>query len=244
MASYLNMLFEDQPQVAGDFVHVGALSCVWLALYLCVRHVLFRRFSADTCNRLVSLIHALICGSLPYFVLDMSSWREHVGTPTTDAQLVVLKLSMAYFVYDMFCCLAIELYTTGVDIATLFHHATTIAGLYVGVFQRMSGHELLMCLLLMEASTPFMHMRFVFRELGCSDKAFAQVNDVLFAVVFLLCRNILGLFVVYWTMISETTPWVVKAGGVGIALVSWFWTHKLVSMIIRKVSGTKSKKRN
>lgn len=237
-------MFTDQPQLAEDVQHVVVLSFTWLLLYLFVRYVLFRKFTSDTCNRLVSLVHALVCGSLPYFVLDVSSWKDKVGTRTTDGQLAVLKLSMGYFVYDMFCCLAIEWYTTGVDIATLFHHVTTIAGLYVGIFQRMSGHELLMCLLLMEASTPFMHMRFVFRELGWSEKPFARVNDVLFAVIFLLCRNFLGLFVVYWTMISETTPWVVKAGGVGIALVSWFWTHKLVSMIVRKVSGKKHTKQS
>lgn len=189
-------------------------------------------------------MHALVCGSLPCFVVDLSDWKDKVGTPTTDSQLMVLKLSMAYFVYDMFCCLAIELCATGVDVATLFHHVTTIAGLYVGVFQRTSGHELLMCLLLMEASSPFMHMRFVFRELGWSHRSFAQVNDVLFAVIFLLCRNVFGLFVVYWTLVSETTPWVVKAGGVGIALVSWFWTHKLVSMIVRKFSRKSDQKQS
>lgn len=244
MAPTLNTLLQDYQDFVGDLLHVGALSCAWLFMYLCARHIIFKSFSADTCNRMVSLVHALICGSLPYFVVDLSDWKDKVGTPTTEDQLMVLKLSMGYFVYDMFCCLAIELCTTGVDAATLFHHVTTIAGLCVGVFQRTSGHELLMCLLLMEASTPFMHMRFVFREVGWSDRTFAQVNDVLFAVVFLVCRNVLGVFVVYWTLISETTPWVVKAGGVGIALVSWFWTHKLISMILRKISGKKSTKQS
>jgi hypothetical protein len=41
-----------------------------------------------------------------------------------------MEVSLAYFVYDLLCCLFIEL-----DPVSLVHHVCTIAGLAVGVFQ-------------------------------------------------------------------------------------------------------------
>ena len=41
-----------------------------------------------------------------------------------------MEVSLAYFVYDLLCCLFIEL-----DLVSLAHHVCTIAGLAVGVFQ-------------------------------------------------------------------------------------------------------------
>ena len=41
-----------------------------------------------------------------------------------------MEVSLAYFVYDLLCCLFIEL-----DAVSLAHHVCTIAGLAVGVFQ-------------------------------------------------------------------------------------------------------------
>jgi hypothetical protein len=46
------------------------------------------------------------------------------------AQTRCMEVSLAYFVYDLLCCLCIEL-----DAVSLVHHVCTIAGLAVGVFQ-------------------------------------------------------------------------------------------------------------
>ena len=234
---------EDTDEWVKDAQLVGLSYAMWLTMYMVVRHNLFPKLSADSSNRVVSLVHSCIASITPLLAVDFTALRANVGTPTTEAQLWALRLTLGYFLYDMFCCLAIELTHDGVDVANLFHHIATTSGMWVGVFQRISGQELLMCLGLMEVSNPCMHMRYIFREVKWHDKGIAQVNDVAFALTFLFCRNVLGLFVVTWTTLSPTTPLLVKLGGIGIALVSWFWTHKLVSMIIRKVKGKKSAKK-
>lgn len=234
---------EDTVEWAKDAQLVGMSYGLWLTMYMVVRHVLFPKFSADSANRIVSLVHSCVATVTPLLALDLTALRADVGTPTTEAQLWALRLTLGYFLYDMFCCLAIELTHDGIDVATTFHHIATTSGMAAGVFQRISGHELLLCLVLMEVSNPCMHMRYIFREIKWQDKPVAQMNDVAFALTFLICRNILGVPVVTWTTLSPTTPWLVKLGGIGIALVSWFWTHKLVSMIIRKLKGKKGAKK-
>jgi hypothetical protein len=226
--------------VQSELVTVGCISIAWLSLYMLVRHVLCPSFTAENSNRVVSLVHAVIGFIWPLFVIEWTSLRANIGSPTTDTQLNVLRCSLGYFVYDMFCCFAIELTTTGIDVATAFHHLVTIVGMTVGVFQKISGHELVLCLIMMEASNPCMHARYILRELKLGKSGIAQLNDVLFACTFLLCRNILGTPVVWWTLTSPSPPLLVKAGSVGIALVSWFWAHKLVAMILRKIKKTPS----
>ena len=44
-----------------------------------------------------------------------------------------------------------------------------------------NGTELTLCLMMMEASNPMMHLRFMFKELGWKDKPFAIYNELLFA---------------------------------------------------------------
>ena len=55
-----------------------------------------------------------------------------------------------------------------------------------------NGTELTLCLMMMEASNPMMHLRVMFKELGWKDKKFAIYNDLTFAAIFGLCRLILG----------------------------------------------------
>lgn len=231
------MGFSATQNFADEVALVSALSAAWLAFYLVIRHAFCSKYSADFSNRIVSLVHAALGLVWPWFVLDMTRLQENVGSATTPQQLTLLRVSFAYFFYDMLCCMAIKL-----EPAEMFHHIATLLGLYVGVFERVSGHELLLCLTLMEASNPFLHMRNVFRELGQGGTRLADLNDVAFAVTFLICRNFLGLFVVYWTLTCPQSPCLVKAGGLGILLISLFWTTKLVSLIQRKLFKKPQKK--
>ena len=93
----------------------------------------------------------------------------------------------------------------------------------------------------MELSNPCMQSRYIMKELGYAETTMYEINNAMFALTFLLCRNILGLPVVYWTVCCDTTPLIVKAGGLGILLVSWFWTTKLIAMIQRALGGSKRK---
>jgi TLC domain len=88
-------------------------------------------------------------------------------------------------------------------------------------------------LLMMELSNPFMHLIHMLRELNYGDTAVSQYNKMAFALVFFLCRIVFGPVVVYQTIVSPTSHWIVKAGAAGIQLVSVLWFHKIVGMAMR-----------
>jgi TLC domain len=139
-----------------------------------------------------------------------------VGSPNTSMQVFSLRVSLGYCLDDTLCCLAIELSEGKPDVANTFHHVMTVAGLVSGLYYRRSGHELLLCLLLREVSTPCLHMRSIFREIGMGGTAIADANDIAFAGLFLLCRNVMGAPLVYWTVVSDRLPIMVQAGALGI----------------------------
>lgn len=132
------------------------------------------------------------------------------------------------------------------------------------------GTELVGCLMLMEVSNPSMHLNQLLKELGCSDSTLAIVNQararrlarrcgacarasgsvncaacsrlqVVFALLFFICRLLVGPFVVHATVRSATTPMVVKAGGVGILLVSLVWFRTIASIALYKMRKSKAK---
>lgn len=95
------------------------------------------------------------------------------------------------------------------------------------------------CLLLMEVSNPCMHTIQLLKELGRSDSALAVANQLLFAVLFFVCRLVVGPVVVYATVTSPTTPLIVKSGGAGILIVSLIWFRKIVAVALHKARKQK-----
>jgi len=153
-------------------------------------------------------------------------------------QTRLMEVSLAYFLYDFLVCLCIDPEPVGA-----LHHVCTVAGLVVGLLRGKArlclptgvacahcrpqcGCELVGCLLLMELSNPSMHLNQLLKELRLQDTQFALANQVLFALLFFVCRLLLGPLVVYTTLASPTTPLLIKAGGAGILLVSLVWFRK------------------
>jgi hypothetical protein len=89
------------------------------------------------------------------------------------------------------------------------------------------GTELVACLLLMEVSNPSMHLNQLLKELGRASTTLATANQLVFALLFFLCRLCVGPLVVHAAVTSTTTPAVVKAGGIGILVVSLVWFRKV-----------------
>lgn len=60
----------------------------------------------------------------------------------------------------------------------------------------------------------------------------AAARQAIFALIFFICRLVLGPLVVRATFASPTTSAVVKAGGAGILIVSllWFWQIAGIAM--------------
>jgi hypothetical protein len=66
-----------------------------------------------------------------------------------------------------------------------------------------------------------------------------SAHQALFALLFFACRLVAGPVVVHATVMSPTTPAVVKAGGVGILVVSLVWFKTIASIALYKLRGGK-----
>mmetsp|Transcript_146 Transcript_146/g.531 ORF Transcript_146/g.531 Transcript_146/m.531 type:complete len:233 (-) Transcript_146:206-904(-) len=218
--------FSPAAQVAGS-------GLIFTACFLVTRYLVFPSRSFDFCNRSISILHSCLALYLTGLAIDWGSPFERLGgNPTNGAELFSMSVSLGYFIYDTLC-----VFVDTMDIVGTLHHAATIAGLWVGVFTGIGGAELVQCLFLMEVSTPFMHLRMIFKEAGLASTSLAKMNEVTFGVSYIICRVFLASPLLYFTMTAPIQNWqhiLLKAGATGIWVVSIFWLSKIIKVITGK----------
>ena len=94
-------------------------------IYLSVRPcaTLFRKYTADFSNRVVSIVHAF--AAIYYSAVTFSSWGDMfdgIGGPNTEPQALCMAVSLSYFIYDLIYCAVVG------DLESVFHHMFTIGG--------------------------------------------------------------------------------------------------------------------
>mmetsp|Transcript_13064 Transcript_13064/g.32812 ORF Transcript_13064/g.32812 Transcript_13064/m.32812 type:complete len:240 (-) Transcript_13064:318-1037(-) len=162
-------LGEDQVEA---LAHVGAMQARWLAAFLVLRGVLFRKRSSDFSNRIVSIVHGVSIVVLTAMLVDWQDPFARVGRESNAQEAKALAFSLAYFSYDFVVCLFID-----DDMTTHLHHVVTLAGLYVGAIQKRGGPELVVCLLISEATSPMLHLHHILKELKYKG-LLSVMNDV------------------------------------------------------------------
>ena len=222
-------------------VEVATWTHYWMGLFVVCRSFLFRKYTPNFSNRIVSIVHAIaaIYYSVQTFENGFASLFENVGGANTKPQALCMAVSLSYFIYDLCYCAMVG------ERESVVHHLFTIAGLASGLLNGKSGAELVGCLFLMEVSNPSLHLRDILREMKLKDGPIGSANDLFFAVAFLVCRLVIGPFIVYETVMCPHNELVVKLGGLGILVVSVMWSVKIVKMIakeVKKLSGGKSAK--
>jgi hypothetical protein len=163
---------------------LSAWTCSWAAMFVVCRMIFFRKYSADFSNRVVSIVHAVaaIYYSAVTFTRGWSGMFDNIGGANTEPQTLCMALSLSYFIYDLIYCAVVG------EIESVFHHMFTIGGLASGVLNGRSGAELVACLFLMEVSNPSLHLRTLLIEMGLKNTTLSSLNNLVFALVFLLCR--------------------------------------------------------
>ena len=157
----------------------------WFVLFVACRAVFFRKYTADFSNRVVSIVHAVAAIYYSYVTFS-NGWGgmfDNIGGGNTEPQTLCMAVSLSYFIYDLIYCAVVG------EIESVFHHMFTIGGLASGVLNGKSGAELVACLFLMEVSNPSLHLRTLLIEMGLKNSTLFSVNNLIFALVFLVCRQ-------------------------------------------------------
>lgn len=92
---------------------------------------------------------------------------------------------------------------------------------------------------LQEVSNPFLHLKFILRALRKGNQQLMLVNDAAFALSFFVCRLLVGPFVVWATVASPTTPWIVKvrATHCGCVLGGSRWVEVMAEASLLQLHG-------
>lgn len=204
--------------------------CSWALMFVVFKVVFFRKYSADFSNRVVSIVHAVAAIYYSYvtFTAGWGGMFDNIGGPNTEAQTLCMAVSLSYFIYDMVYCAVVG------EIESVVHHLFTIGGLASGVLNGKSGAELVACLFLMEVSNPSLHLRTLLIEMGLKNSTIFSLNNLIFALVFLVCRLLVGPPLVYKTVMCPDNDPIVKAGGLGILVVSIMWGRKIIMMVLKE----------
>ena len=190
-----------------------------------------RKYSADFSNcvvlhrpRVVAIYYRSTRSRTVDGMFDNICCAAHGGLVT-----LCMAISLSYFTYDLIYC------ALGGDFMSVVHHMFTMGGLASGVLNGRSGAELVACLFLMEVSNPSLHLRTVFIEMGLKTSMLASINSLVFALMFLMCRLVIGPPLVWKTLASPDNDYIVKAGGFGILAVSVFWGMSIIRIIVKEV---------
>lgn len=179
----------------------------------------------DMQNRMVSFIHGVLLVCLSAY--DVFAYSVPYGSPNTDLQTFTLTMSLGYFLYDT---LAMAYYGL-LDSPMMFHHSIVSLGMYLGLSFDASGSEILAGCYISEASNSVMHFRLMIRTLGLRHTKAYETAEYSYILLYIYYRLFKGLFVVYNTVACPVGHPVVKAIAVGVAIQSYFYVFRMVSIL-------------
>lgn len=179
----------------------------------------------DTQNRIVSLIHGMMCIVLAIY--DITYVALPCGSPNTKIQNFTITMNIGYFIYDAFVMDYLGLLNWAISI----HHFIWVIGIYLSLCFDASASEILAGLFVGEISNPVMHLRLILRNFGYKDTKIYHFIEYCFILIYIYYRLFKGFIVV-----SEIVKWegnhpVIKGIAVGLAIHSYFFIYKMIILL-------------
>jgi hypothetical protein len=191
----------------------------------------------DIQNRMVSFIHGLILCILSF--IDVTYVGLPYGSPNTGFQSFTLTFSLGYFLYD-----TLAMYYYGLlDAPMMFHHGIVCLGVYLSLCFQASGAEILGGMFISEVSNPVMHARLIVRSLGLRHTKIYESCEFIYIFLYIYYRLFKGIFVVYNTVSTPNGHPIVKAIAIGVAIQSYFYVYRMVSIVKNRMKEMKERKK-
>jgi hypothetical protein len=116
----------------------------------------------------------------------------------------------------------------------LFHHLLSIAGALIVLVRGTCGAEMMATIFGSEISNPLLQLRWFLKQSGLHHTWYAEINDILFVLLFGFMRIIVGSAMIYVEWTHPKPDMVAKIGGTAIYLVGWVFWYTIIGYIIRK----------
>jgi len=144
----------------------------------------------DLRNRIVSLVHGFM--AFMFAAYHVTMMRTECGELNTPYQRNVMVFSMSYFTYDL-----IAMYLEGLlDTAMTIHHPLCVLGLFLPLYENISGNFCMMAIFISEISNPPMTIRHIFRLTGRRYTKGYEAAELSFILLYVYGRIIAGVPIV------------------------------------------------
>jgi len=105
-----------------------------------------------------------------------------------------------------------------VDKAMSFHHWSCILGMSLPLTYGKSGNYIVVGMYIAELSNPFMHIRCILRSYGLRYSKSYEAMEIIFMVLYIYGRLILGPYIVWTTLSCSQNHFIVRLASLGLLL--------------------------
>jgi len=141
---------------------------------------------------------------------------------------------MAYFCYDSI----IEIYYGTDDLLTNLHHIVVVVATSFFFFNKYGGFEYMVLHLMAEISNPFLIIRTMLKIKGMKDTKLYEINDIIFATVFLFVRMLLTPLAMIYMYEGRKVLTAAKFGIQFVLFIQLFWCYRVLFLIAEKMKNS------
>lgn len=160
--------------------------------------VLSEKQKNDWTSKATSTFHAVLVTVLciPHTITDIiyKESNRDLAFGITKRRVDVLLWTLAYLIYDLY--MMIKINRQQLSKAMILHHVVCIGAFVLGIYLNV-GTVFMASFIINELSTPFLHLRWYFSRMKLRDSMIGQINNLVFAITYLIVRGIWNTYVFY-----------------------------------------------
>lgn len=189
------------------------ISCLcWFFVY-CIFHFFWeinlktRKEIDDTKNRIMSVLHSLIGLGLCFYDFISFQWDEFCSA-STIFQNYFICFTIGYFIYDLICCILLDIY----DKELILHHLFCIVCFYFQLAVDFSGMATIRFFILNELSIPIMHIRVILRTYGLKLTKLYICLELVYIIIYIITRGIFVPILIYYAVLFCPNKTIISQG--------------------------------
>lgn len=204
----------------------------WAITYFAVRFT-FSNKSPEWCIRVVTLFHGLgtVIRGIPECVHENGDWIfENPDDDSSRNQMLILVISLGYFIFDLGWCLAYESETS----LMIFHHIYSCIAIYRLLVSEMSAGQAACGIGMMEMTNPFLQLRWLLRSEGYYNTPIFKCVEFSFILLFFVVRIIFGTYFFGLLLNNNSNSTEQKLFAGMIYILSWIFYGNIVKFVYLK----------
>ena len=177
-----------------------------------------------------AFIHAFTTTILVIIKISLEGIKD--GDIPSNFSYIILAHSLGYFMHDF----VKNQLLASIDITSELHHIICLYGFATTLTNEYGGTEISNGMILAEFSNIFLKLRALMKFYNLKNNKLYFINELIFAIVFLLLRIVIGPLYTFSWIFHPKTPLVTVSFGTLLNLVSVIWISEILVIICLKLA--------